>query len=243
MQRVIDFPSQLLKTQEAIKRQQSKLELIDRDPKKISRVVLLGIGGSGIIGDFVRILLRKSSVSVHVCKNSVAPHYAMDGRSLVIAVTYSGKTAETLSTLRSMISSGNSNIAVVTSSQELSKQCEDEDIACIHIPTNGYSRASFGNMLLPVLEILQHVGLLKNIEGDIKETMSIIEDVLRDNRPSEPIERNAARWVALNLFNKIPVLYGIADSTDVVALRLCPLPGEFKLNAPGVLQLCGTEKG
>src|SRR5438093_6231351 len=92
MEKVLDFPSQLLSATEFINRQKSRLDLIGAE-NNISRVILLGMGGSGIVGDFVRVLLRKSPVSVHVFKSSIPPRFALEEKSLIIAVTYSGKTS------------------------------------------------------------------------------------------------------------------------------------------------------
>src|SRR5437764_15005403 len=108
MKRVLDFPIQLIGTSKFIENQTSKLSTINVNSGNISRVVLVGMGGSGIIGDFIRVLLRKSKVSVHICKSSIAPRFALeDEKSLIIAITYSGKTAETLNSLKTMISNGN----------------------------------------------------------------------------------------------------------------------------------------
>ena len=213
LQKVMDFPDQvansyLLTTNSQI----STLKL----SRKVSNIVILGMGGSGIAGDFARVL-AKNSVPIHVCKNSVPPRFVND-ETLVIAVTYSGKTRETLHALDVSISSGAMTI-VVTSSLELGSVCGKRNIPWIAIPGNSYPRISIGYMLIPILAILHRIGVVDRIDSDISETVPILAKIRDECGPNVPPESNPAHLLALALAKGFPIIFGEYDFTDVVALR------------------------
>jgi glucose/mannose-6-phosphate isomerase len=175
------------------------------------------MGGSGIAGDFARVLLRNSNVPVHVYKSSVPPQFITDN-TLIIAITYSGKTNETLSALEASLSLGAKGI-VITSSHELGSTCEERKIPCILVPQHNYPRASLGYLLLPVLGILQKLHVIPSIDLDISESVSILQDIRKQCGPETLVAANPARLLANALAEKMPVVYGESHFTDVVALR------------------------
>ena len=214
LQKVLYFPNQVAEAYSSLSNQK---ELPREFKKKFSSIVLLGMGGSGIVSDFVRVLLRNSPIPVHVCKNSSPPKFVNE-QTLVIAVTYSGKTHETVDALNASLLSG-AKCIVITSSRELGSHCEEKNIPCIFIPWNSYSRASFGYILIPVLGVLHKLGLFPTIDSDVSEAISILQDVREECDPNVPSRKNPARILALSLNEKLPILYGEYNFTDVIALR------------------------
>jgi glucose/mannose-6-phosphate isomerase len=214
LQKIIDFPSQVAEAYSLLRIQK---DLPPEFGGKFSSIVILGMGGSGIAGDFVRVLLRNSSIPVHVCKNSRPPNFVND-QTLVIAITYSGKTHETLDALNASIHAG-AKCIVITSSHELGSTCEEKNIPWVFAPWNSYSRASFGYMLMPVLGILNKIGLFPTIDSDISEAITVLNEISKECDPSLPLRKNPARLLAQSLTEKLPVIYGEHNFTDVIALR------------------------
>jgi glucose/mannose-6-phosphate isomerase len=213
LQKVVDFPSQIAKAYALTKSLSLPSELMT----EISSVVILGMGGSGIAGDFTRVLLRNSKVSIHVCKSSVPPHFITKD-TLVVAITYSGNTPETLAALDASLSMGAKGI-VITSSYELQSKCDEKKIPCILVPQNIYPRASLGYLLVPLLAILQKYHVIPSIEPDIAETIAILNEIKSQCGPETVHSSNPARLLAAALVKKIPIVYGESNFTDVVALR------------------------
>ena len=60
-------------------------------------ILVAGMGGSGISGDFAAVLAARSGVRLDVVKGYDLPGWAPEERPLVIALSYSGNTEETLS--------------------------------------------------------------------------------------------------------------------------------------------------
>jgi glucose/mannose-6-phosphate isomerase len=207
LESVLAFPSQ-------VNHAFTKAKSLDVDYGGISDIVFLGMGGSGIVGDYLRVLLRNSSVPFHVNKHSVPPK-SVGKNTLVLAVTYSGKTRETLDALATCIKSG-AKAVLVSSNTQVDNW---NNIPCITIPENGHSRASLGYLLVPLLYVLQDANILKKVDRDITETVDILNQIKQECKPELPLKKNTARALASELQGKLPIIYGEYSFTDVVALR------------------------
>ena len=64
----------------------------------INHIVFAGMGGSGAIGDMFSSILSKSKIHLNVVKGYSLPK-TVDSKTLVIVVSVSGNTAETLNVL------------------------------------------------------------------------------------------------------------------------------------------------
>jgi glucose/mannose-6-phosphate isomerase len=207
LESVLAFPSQVSHALSIVK-------CLDIDYDKISDIVILGMGGSGIVGDYLRVLLRNSPIPFHVNKHSVPPKFI--GKStLVIAVTFSGKTRETLDALNACVQSG-AKAVLVTSKHEPDYESK---VPCITIPENGYSRASLGYMLVPLLYLLQDANILEKVDRDITETVEVLNQIKQECKPEVPLKKNPARSLASELLGRLPIIYGEYNFTDAVALR------------------------
>ena len=75
----------------------------DLDPanfENIDHIVFAGMGGSGAIGDLFLSILSKTNIHVSVVKGFHLPN-TVDEKTLVITLSVSGDTIETLSILKS----------------------------------------------------------------------------------------------------------------------------------------------
>ena len=187
------------------------------DYDKISDIVVLGMGGSGIVGDYLRVLLRNSSLPIQVNKHSTPPK-SISKNTLVMAVSYSGKTQETLDALDICVKAG-AKVVLVTSKRELGSTHYEGKVPCITVPENGHSRASLGYMLVPLLYMLQDANILKRIDRDITETVEVLNQIKDECKPEVPLKKNPARSLASELSARFPIIYGEYNFTDAVALR------------------------
>lgn len=214
LQKVVDFPSQISLAYESLKDHPA---LTSASAGKISSIVVLGMGASGVVGDFVRVLLRNSPIPIHVRKSAKLPSF-VNNETLVVAITYSGKTRETLDALNTSISCGARNV-VITSSFELDSVCGKENIPCIKIPENGFPRATLGYMLVSVLGVLHKLGIAPSFDSDVAEALEVLDDIKNQCGPEVSQKSNPARLLGHSLVGRFPVIYGESDFTDVAALR------------------------
>jgi glucose/mannose-6-phosphate isomerase len=78
------------------------------------RIVILGLGGSGIAGDYFRALLaRESAVPVFNVRGYELPPF-VDERTLVIASSFSGETEEVLAGFEQALSRPCRTLAMTT---------------------------------------------------------------------------------------------------------------------------------
>lgn len=213
LQKVTEFPSQISLAYSAIKNKSLHPDLSGR----ISKILISGMGASGVVGDFVRVLMRNSRVPVFVQKNSFLPAY-VDEETLVISITYSGRTRETLDILNSSMIAGSKNL-VVTSSFELGSICSRKGIPWVDIPENGFPRATLGFMLISVMDVLQRLGLIESFDSDIEEAIATLDEIKSQCGPETPDKSNPARLLAHALMGRFPVIYSESGFTEVVAVR------------------------
>jgi glucose/mannose-6-phosphate isomerase len=197
-----------------------KVELDDlkRVAEKASSVLILGMGGSGVGGDLTRTLLEGSiKVPIETNKGYDLPSYAGED-TLVFAVSYSGNTEETLSGFDQAVQR-KCGIISITTGGELAKKCKDLGSPVLKIPSGIQPRAALGYLFLPILVILQRLGLVASLEEDIEETLQLLRSQTKVWGFYNPIEENPAKALAARLYQTLPVIYGSKGLSDSVALR------------------------
>ncbi|MFP5317879.1 MAG: SIS domain-containing protein, partial [Acidimicrobiia bacterium] len=132
---------------------------LDRLPTKehIENVVVLGMGGSGIAGD---ILLATAApfmpVPVVVVKGYELPAFVGEG-SLVIAISFSGNTEETIEAATEAAMQG-AKMAVVASGGGLADLAQGWGAPVVGVPTSiPQPRAAIGALAIPPLVMLEQV--------------------------------------------------------------------------------------
>lgn len=193
----------------------------------ISNIIVAGMGGSAIGGDLLRVYAAgKAAVPVAVNRGYLLPAYAGPD-TLVIAVSYSGNTEETLSAYDDARARGCSMLALTTGGK-LKERSEGDGVPVITIPGGISPRAATGYLFIPMLAVLQRLGLLPDLESEVAELVSGLQEIRGHLRPESPWENNAAKQLAQKLHNRIPVIWGSSGSTEVVAMRF---KGQINENA------------
>ncbi len=215
---ILDFHNQMKEALEIAK----EIELPDISDS-IDNIVYCGMGGSAICGDFIKNLLRDElSVPMEVVRNYSIPDYVNE-KTLMIIVSYSGNTEETLSCLSQGID-GKANLLGISSGGELERIFNKilSTRAGVHkhikIPIGFPPRTAFGFIFVPLLLSLSKLGLtLSDHLDDVNETISYLEEVAAAHHPDKI--PNKAYNIAQELRGTIPVIYGVADSTVMIARR------------------------
>ncbi|AFL67000.1 bifunctional phosphoglucose/phosphomannose isomerase [Desulfurococcus amylolyticus DSM 16532] len=175
------------------------------------KIVVLGMGGSGIVGDFLATLSQTSKgLPVYTSKSHHAPGF-IDSETLVLSVSYSGNTVETVNaTIEAFKKTG--NIVVVSSGGHLRDYALKHGLPYIPLPTGLAPRASLPSMLFKILGLLDSSGLSMVGRRDAEETLSFINSVM-DNVVEEAYR--LAEWI-----HGIQGLLVIATHTPLEALAL-----------------------
>ncbi len=182
-------------------------------PSKIDRVVVCGMGGSAMAGEIAR---RFARVPVFVNRNYTLPPF-VSPTTLLAAVSYSGNTAETLSGLDKGTTAGLPAIAV-SSGGKLEELARSRKVPHLRIPAGYQPRAAMGYLALPLLTVLNRAGLLKQ-SPNINDLEDALAQVQKKCTATVPEAENPAKQLARRLHHNIPLIYGTAGNTDLVAMR------------------------
>jgi glucose/mannose-6-phosphate isomerase len=184
----------------------------------VASIVTLGMGGSGIGGDIVKALLEPNSkVPVTVCKGYSLPAF-VGPDTLVLAISYSGGTEETMTTFRQAVDAG-ARIIAITSGGSLNDEAKNRGFPVIKVPGGLQPRAALGYLSLTVMVALAKLGFIKNIKADIDETLEILKMMSEHMGSASPAGNNIAKQLAGRFYEKMPVVYGSEGIPAVAALR------------------------
>jgi glucose/mannose-6-phosphate isomerase len=182
---------------------------------KIDNVVVAGMGGSAISGDIMLSLFRdKLDVPLIVNREYDLPKW-VNKDTLVICISYSGNTDETLSSFK-IASQKKCKILCISTGGKLQDLTEKRGIPFIKIPAGIQPRAATAYLLFPSIIFLKKIGLLKTaIETDIEETIAVTTDFITLNKKEVPEENNLTKQLAKKIFNTIPQIYGWGVYTPI----------------------------
>ena len=185
----------------------------------VRQVVITGLGGSAIGGDYARYVMEEfGSVPLYVNRDYNLPEW-VDSRTLVIAASYSGNTEETLSAFAKAKEAG-AHRAVISSGGALLESAKAENLPYAEVPGGQPPRTAIGYMLFPTLNLLMLRELLDTQIGD-----QYLGVITRLNSQKERFckeiltEANPAKRLAVDLFQKIPIVYGSQSWKGGVAYR------------------------
>ncbi|KFM22153.1 glucose-mannose-6-phosphate isomerase protein [Marine Group I thaumarchaeote SCGC AAA799-B03] len=168
----------------------------------ISQIVFAGMGGSGAIGDMFASILSKTKIHVNVVKGYLLPQ-TVDSDTLVVVVSVSGNTTETLSVLKSAHKL-KSKIIAFSSGGKIQEYCMENKIEHRIIPSHHSPRASFTSFLYTILKVLNStLGIKKtDILESITELEKLGKKINSSNLNEENPAINLAEWI-----DGIPIIY------------------------------------
>jgi len=210
-------------------------EKTELDPgNDVSAIVICGMGGSAIGGDILSsVLAEKTDLPVQVIRD-----YHISGipkGSLVFAVSYSGNTEETLSAFRQADARG-LKIVCITSGGKLKDEALAKGYPCVHVPQGYQPRAALGFLFVPMLVILEKIGVIKGVKGDIEKTAKLLRELKKEYGEDTLSKNNPAKKLAQKIRSTTPIIYGSFGSTSAMALRL-----KTQLNENSkIISFCGS---
>jgi glucose/mannose-6-phosphate isomerase len=182
---------------------------------KIDNVVVAGMGASAISGDIMASLFRdKLDVPMIVNREYDLPKW-VNKDTLVICISYSGNTDETLSSFK-IASQKKCKIICISTGGKLQDLAEKREVPFVKIPSGIQPRAATAYLLFPSIIFLKRIGLLKTaIETDIQETIAVTQDFVTMNKKMAADESNLAKQSAKKIFGTIPQIYGWGIYTPI----------------------------
>ncbi len=211
---IYNFPAQF---EDGLKRAQ-QIDLPRWGKRQVRNIVMAGLGGSAIGGDLVRSYLANKIFNPFViCRNYTLPNWVLPS-TLVFLSSYSGNTEETLSALQDALSKG-AKIISITSNGEVEKISAKENIPCVRLPKGYQPRAALGYSFVPILVLLERLGLVEGEEENINQAKIFLEKNRNNYRMEAEAGKNPAKMLAAKLHKKLPIIYAANDYFDTVSTR------------------------
>ena len=182
--------------------QGSALEL----PSDVRKIFVVGMGGSAIAADvFAAWTMDRRATDIQVVRDYRLPAYAGEG-DVVIAVSYSGDTEETLSAASQALGIG-CRLIGVSSGGELADFCKENRVERVGVPQGYPPRGAFGYLFGTIAGLCRSV-IVDNIDKEIKKAAAHLEEQRKALNPDKSTKVNRAKSVALKIYGKTPIIYG-----------------------------------
>lgn len=177
-------------------------KLIQIDYKNIDHIVFAGMGGSGAIGDLFSSVLSKTDTHVTLVKGYVLPK-TVDSKTLVVTVSVSGNTVETLTVLNSA-KKLDCKLIAFASGGKMERFCKKYNINFQNIEMIHSPRTSFINYVYSILYTLNSIVPIN--KHDISESINKLTKISKQINSSNLTKNNPSLTLAKWL-SGIPLIY------------------------------------
>ena len=195
-------------------------------------VVVCGMGGSGIAGDVLAAVAGPGSPVLVVTHRGYGLPAWVGASDLVVAVSCSGGTEETLSALEEAVRRGCPLLVVGASGSPAAELGERGRSVFVPVNQGRQPRASVWSLSTPLVLAGAALGLCAG-SGDVVEAAALaLEDVAVRCRADADLVVNPAKQLASALLHALPVLWGTSSLAGVAAYRFaCQLNENAKTPA------------
>ena len=203
-QLIASFPSQI---KEAVQ----IADKINIQERKISNIILSGMGGSGIGASIVKELTRNySPFPIEVIKDYHVPAYC-GNETLFIASSYSGNTEETLQAVNQALKMG-ACVKTICSSGKLKALSIAHHWDCITIPEGLPPRAGLAYSFVALCHILKAFGAIPDLRNSLLNAADELDKKQQDIKTQ-------ALQIARKIAGKPTAIYSVCGFAGV-AVRL-----------------------
>ena len=195
-------------------------------------VVVTGMGGSGIAGDMLTAVCGSGCpvqvMSVH--------DYRLPGwvgaADLVIAVSCSGSTEETLAAAREAVRRGCRLLVVGGKGSPLAAIAEQARAPFVPVQSVGTPRSTLWSLSVPLVVAARRLGIVEMPTDAYESAAAELERVSHLCRPDSEAFVNPAKGLALELAGTLPMIWGTSPLAAVAAYRFaCQLSENAKYPA------------
>ncbi|AJM91300.1 SIS domain-containing protein [Nitrosopumilus piranensis] len=168
----------------------------------IDHIVIAGMGGSGAIGNLFYSIFSKNDIHITLVKGYLLPK-TVNSKTLVITISISGNTVETLNVLKTAREL-HCNLIAFSSGGKMQEFCKKHNLEFHMIKKMHSPRSSFVTYVYSLLKILKP--FLPITENDIDESISVLENTQKLINSENLTETNPSLLLSQWITN-IPLIY------------------------------------
>jgi glucose/mannose-6-phosphate isomerase len=181
-------------------------------------ILFTGMGGSGIVGEIISDLASEvASSRVEVLKDYHIPKY-LSKETLVVGVSCSGNTEETISAISEATKQGIDICAFGTGGFLESYSNSHRNVKFTKTAMLKVPRSSFPGIFFPVLKFMTQNGYLCGIQEDVPETLRSLTEMKSQCSGPDIRSNKALRFGTLLAKSSYPLVYS-SRRTRAVGLR------------------------
>ncbi len=169
------------------------------------KVCVVGMGGSAIGADILSDYCAEvSEIPVTVVRGLDLPKW-VDEQTLVVLMSYSGNTWETLE-LYDVAKRRGSSLFAITSGGKLLERIEAEGVPNMKVPAGAQPRAALGYLLGAIGVVIDEADVAP-ARRDLSKAVPAVADLIQNLSPGVPTATNMAKRLAERLNGRVPVIY------------------------------------
>jgi len=195
-------------------------------------VVVAGMGGSGIAGHVLQAAAGPGCpVPVERVRGWTLPAWvgAMD---VVLAVSSSGRTAETLGCAREALRRGSRVVVVAAEGSPLVELAEQAGAPWVPVPEGRAPRANLWALSVPLLVAADLIGIVDAPADELGRVADLLDDLAERCGPARDTVDNPSKLLATDLVGTLPLVWGTSDLAGIAGYRLlCQLAENAKYPA------------
>jgi glucose/mannose-6-phosphate isomerase len=184
-------------------------------------LLIAGLGGSGVGGDVLKAVIGQSTPIPIVSERSHSLPGWVGPMDVVVGVSCSGGTEETLSTTAEAGRRGARVITIGAGGSDLEK-LSNSISGAVHfaIDSKGRSpRSSLWTHATPLLMVANALGIAHIDEKEFEIAADLMDELSVSNGPSVPLGENYAKGLALSCAESLPMVWGTGMIGATAAAR------------------------
>ena len=188
-------------------------------PGRPRAIVVAGMGGSGIAGDVLAAICGTGNSMQVVTSHGYQLPGWVGAADLVIAVSCSGSTEETLAVATEAVRRGSNLVGVGAAGSPLQAIATQARAPFVPVVSAGMPRSTLWGLSIPLIAIAERAGVLDVGEDVYEATAAALEQIAFQCRPTSESFVNPGKSLALDLFGTLPMIWGTSPLSGVAAKR------------------------
>ena len=195
-------------------------------------IAVAGMGGSGIAGEILAAVVGDGAPLPIVPLRSYQLPGWIGATDLVVAVSASGDTEETLSLATQAVRRGCTLLAVGAPGSPLEAIATQASAIYVPVPVSGQSRTNIWLLTIPLIVAAAALRLVPADADLFERVAKSLEDIAHRCRPSSESFINPGKSLAMDVAGTVPMIWGSSPAASVAAYRLaCQLNTNAKYPA------------